>query len=57
MVALLLAIGALSVAMVVATFWARDPHHEFMFDLVQLLDYEHRIGRDDKQSGIVSHAA
>ncbi len=44
MVARLLAIGALLILALAATIRARDPHHEFMFDLVQLLDLEHRVG-------------
>lgn len=39
----LLAIAALVIF--VALVWRRpDPHHEFMLQTVQLLDYEHRIG-------------
>jgi hypothetical protein len=59
MLALLLLIGALLAAAIVAIFRVKDPHHEFMFDLVQLLDLEHRIGKEDrdKESARARHVA
>jgi hypothetical protein len=59
MLALLLLIGTLLAATIAGIFRIKDPHHEFMFGLVQLLDVEHRIGREDpdKESARARHMA
>ncbi len=41
---LLLLVIAVFVVFVVLVRKRPDPHHEFMLETVQLLDYEHRIG-------------
>ncbi len=49
MLGLAIVIAALLVVVLVLLLRVPDPHHEFMLNWVQLLDLEHRTGRESRE--------